>query len=413
MPGTVRKHNHPFYKTSVRGSRYSLIENDGVIFFNGVIAPEEAEDIRRAAESAIGRLDALLRRERLEGCVIAQTVFYRSAADREVLSKIMTEYYGDYLPVTTFVPQKPCDDTEPFLFEILAVKGETRRVRVIRRNEHAVLYDIGGVSYGFFGGFEPSTESEPAYVQSLNTFEQMKAEMERNGFQVSDLVRTWLYQGSIVRPEGETQRYKELNRARTDFFEETRFVQNFLPAGKKGIVYPASTGIGTDGLGIRMAGIAIQADGKDAPALTATPLENPGQTPAFDYGEVYSPQSPKFSRAMALSTEDCCHIFISGTASINDSETQFVGDPAGQTRRTIENILALISGSNLERHGLAGFSAGLDSLAVARVYVKRKADYPIIRIICDEAFRGTPVSYTIADVCRDDLLVEIEGIAVC
>ncbi len=413
MADLVRKHEQPFYKTSVLGSRYSLIENDGVVYFHAVVAPTETGDLKKAVRSAVDKFDALLRREHMQGCVIAQTVFLRSMADRHIISTLLDDYYGDYLPVITYVPQSPCEESEPFVFELLAVKGETRRIRVIRRGPHAVLYDIGEISYGRFGGFAPQSGSGPAYDESIETFEKMRAEMRRSGFDTSDLLRTWLYQGSITRPEGATQRYKELNRARTDFFSGVNFLQKFIPEGKQGVIYPASTGIGADGLGIWMAAVAVRTDAEKSPGLVAIPLENPEQTSAFDYGAVYSPQSPKFSRAMALSSKNSCHIYISGTASINDSETQFVGDPAAQTRRTIRNILDLISGANLERHGLRGFYATLDNLAIARVYIKREADYPLIRSIADEAFRGTPITYTFTDICRDDLLVEVEGLAVC
>ena len=413
MTDSVRKHEQPFYKTSVLGSRYSLIENDGVIYFHAVVAPTETGDLKRAAASAIDKFDALLKREYLQGCVISQTVFLRSMADRRVIEPLLTDYYGDYLPVITYVPQSPCEESEPFVFELLAIKGEKRRIRVIRRGPHAVLYDIGDISYGRFGNFAPKGGGGAAYDESIETFEAMRAEMRRSGFDTPDLLRTWLYQGSITRPEGATQRYKELNRARTDFFRDVRFLQKFIPEGKQGVIYPASTGIGADGLGILMSAIAVRTDAEKSPGLVTVPLENPEQTPAFDYGAVYSPQSPKFSRAMALASGNTCHIYISGTASINDSETQFVGDPAAQTRRTIRNILDLISGANLKRHGLSGFYATLDNLAIARVYIKREADYPLIRSIADEAFRGTPITYTFTDICRDDLLVEVEGLAVC
>ena len=62
----------------------------------------------------------------------------------------------------------------------------------------------------------------------------------------------------------------------------------------------------------------------------------------------------KFSRAMALSCGTYATIFISGTASITDSETRHVGDAAAQTDETLDNIAALISEENLCRHGLPG-----------------------------------------------------------
>jgi len=145
--------------------------------------------------------------------------------------------------------------------------------------------------------------------------------------------------------------------------------------------------------------------------IVAVPLENPRQTPAFEYDDCYSPKSPKFSRAMALSCGNYATIFISGTASITDSETRHVDDVVGQTHETLTNIEALISEENLARHGLPGLGTTLDGLGLVRVYIKRAADYAATRAACEQRLGELPMIYAVGDVCRPDLLVEIEGIA--
>jgi enamine deaminase RidA (YjgF/YER057c/UK114 family) len=114
---------------------------------------------------------------------------------------------------------------------------------------------------------------------------------------------------------------------------------------------------------------------------------------------------------MALSCGSHATIFISGTASITDAETRHVGDPAAQTHETLDNIEALIGEPNLAGHGLPGLGARLANLALVRVYIKRQEDYARIRAACQERLGEVPTVYVIADVCRPDLLVEIEGIA--
>ncbi len=83
----------------------------------------------------------------------------------------------------------------------------------------------------------------------------------------------------------------------------------------------------------------------------------------------------------------------------------------GQTHETLENIAELISERNLARHGLAGRGTTLQGLAVARVYIKHLTDYLAVRRVCEERLPGVPLTFVVADVCRTDLLVEIEGIA--
>ncbi len=157
-----------------------------------------------------------------------------------------------------------------------------------------------------------------------------------------------------------------------------------------------------------MSAIALATERSD---VIAVPLENPRQTSAYDYRSSYSPRSPKFSRAMAVR---CCAdttIYISGTASITNSETRHIGDVVAQTHETLNNIEALISEENLCRHGLPGCGTSLEGLGLARVYIKRNEEYGKIRAICEERLGELPTIYALADVCRPELLVEIEGIA--
>jgi enamine deaminase RidA (YjgF/YER057c/UK114 family) len=141
------------------------------------------------------------------------------------------------------------------------------------------------------------------------------------------------------------------------------------------------------------------------------PLENPRQTSAFAYSTTYSPRSPKFSRGLAVVQGKETTLFISGTASIVHSETQHRGDVVAQTNETLANIRALIAEENLARHGLPGRGTTLDGLAVARVYIKHPEDYAIVREVCQRCLPCVPLTFVVADVCRPDLLVEIEGMA--
>jgi enamine deaminase RidA (YjgF/YER057c/UK114 family) len=222
-----------------------------------------------------------------------------------------------------------------------------------------------------------------------------------------------LYQGNITGNEQdethqEIERYRELNRARTDFFQQQEELGLMVVSRDRQVRYPASTGIGMADGGLIVSCMALQTLRDD---VRLVPLENPGQTSAFDYARRFSVQSPKFSRAMAVKIGDYVTIWVSGTASILDSETVHPGDVEKQTEQTIDNIERLISPENLERHGLAGAGAKLTDLAKIRVYVKRQEDYEKCREVCQRRFGALPSIYAQADVCRSELLVEIEGVA--
>jgi enamine deaminase RidA (YjgF/YER057c/UK114 family) len=331
------------------------------------------------------------------GAAIVQQVLF--VADPDLIGPCRRALLGGEAPVPQVIPQPPADGSA-VAAEVWAVAPDAGPVAVEHPGPGLVRVRREGGDWLVCGPVEPAGGSPSVHDLGTAAFAAMRALLAAQGVPFERVVRTWLYLGDIVGPEGDTQRYKELNRARADVFAD-------LPFGTD-TGFPASTGIGSDGRGLVTSCLALQAGGG---AVRAVALENPRQTAAFDYTERYSPQSPKFSRAMAVASGDDALIFISGTASITRSETRHVGDPAAQTRETLDNIEALISGSNLRRHGVPGLACGLADLGVARVYVKRPGDYEAIRRVCEARLGPVPVCYTIADVCRPELLVEIEGIA--
>jgi len=248
------------------------------------------------------------------------------------------------------------------------------------------------------------------YNQTISSLSKMRVLLAKQGVEFDRVIRTWFYlRGIVDDDEDGTQRYKELNRARGAFFEGVHFLtgcQPRLPEVPE--PYPASTGIGTEGRGLMLSCIALATD---RPEIVAMPLENPKQTAAFHYATSYSPKSPKFARAMALSCGDYATIFVSGTASIVDSESRYIGDVEGQTNQTLDNIEALISEDNLRRHGLPGLGTTFDNLGLARIYIKRQEDFEKVQAICRSRLGDLPMVFAVADVCRPELLVEIEGMA--
>jgi len=146
--------------------------------------------------------------------------------------------------------------------------------------------------------------------------------------------------------------------------------------------------------------------------VSAHALENPMQVAAHDYERRYGSMAPRFSRAMAVTVGDNLIVLVSGTASIERSATMHVGDVVKQTELTLNIIEALLSPANLAHHGAPDASVTLDSIIAARVYLKRIEDFAACRAVCEKRFANVPVVYVNADVCRPDLLVEIEAISI-
>ena len=394
-------------KESSDGIGYSVVDLNDVRHVYASAVPRNGETLQDQARDALRTIGAVIEEEGTQGSIVHQAVFMKEASELASCRKIMEEFYEDELPATTYISQPPCCG-KLLSIEALGVGRGLGEVQIDRLSDRLVITRHSGISWVHCGQIVPETSATGVYDRSLNAFERMDRMLAGQGIHFSQVIRTWLYLGDIIGPEGETQRYKELNRARSSFFRDIRFAAAKTPPAFNGAVYPASTGIGTNDTDVAMSCIALATERDD---IIGVPLENPLQTSAFDYSARYSPASPKFARAMALSCGPYATIFVSGTASITNSETRYVGDVEGQTRQTLDNIEALISEDNLRSHGMPGLGTPLDGLALVRVYIKRPEDYDKTRAVCEGLLGELPTIYAVADVCRPELLVEIEAIA--
>ncbi len=135
-------------------------------------------------------------------------------------------------------------------------------------------------------------------------------------------------------------------------------------------------------------------------------IENPRQTSAYRYPPKFGLHSPSFSRACVLSESEGTNLFVSGTASIVGHETLHRGDVSAQTRETLANLGALLEEAN-RVVGARRYS--LDGLKF-KVYVRRPRDLEAIQEALSASLRpAAPILYLQADVCREELLMEIEA----
>ena len=398
---------HAMCKASRPGIGFATVELNDIGHVLATAIPQCGGTLREQAENALHSLDDVLRSEATRQSIIRQTVFLTEPSQIDECRQIIRDFYGADLPVTSYVPQPPCGG-KLLSIEVHGVRRGRCEVEIERVSEQLVMLRHDGLTWAFCTLVVPGTLTAGAYESTANTLRRIRSLLNGRGVRFEQVIRTWLYLGGIVAPEGTTQRYKELNRARADFYKDIPFLASYQRETRRGPVFPASTGIGTEGRDLTARAIALATDRDD---IIAMALENPRQTSAYDYARSYSLQSPKFSRAMALSYGPDMTFFISGTASIINSESRHLGDAVAQTHEALNNIEALISEDNLGRHGLPGFGSSLEGLGQVRVYIKRTEDYPKILAVCAQRLGEVPAIYTTADVCRPELLVEIEGIA--
>ncbi len=370
-----------------------------------MLGPRGRGSFQEQTQELLSAMLAILEAQPRPMVVTVQTIFLRDAGTQAQCEQMLADFYGHRQPVTNFVLQPPSCGAA-LAVEAWAIGGEGVRVERYGRRVLAVSYD--GVRWVHCAGVQSEPDIRGAYAQTIDALGQMRQALGKADSGLEHVVRTWLYLGGITDPEGALQRYQELNRARTDFYEGIRFGVAGVAAEESHRVYPASTGIGMTGEGLVASCMALETSRKD---LFLLPLENPQQTPAYVYNQTYSPLSPKFSRAMALGLGDYVTTWISGTASIVNAESRHPGDIEKQTEQTIENIQRLIAAENFARHGIQGAGASLKDLAKVRVYIKRPQDFEQCRSVCERRFGPVPAIYATTDVCRSELLVEIEGVA--
>lgn len=391
-------------KESGERSRHAVVEVAGVRHVLAAVVPEASGGLREQVRDAAEKVAAVMRAEGAAG-VVHQTVFLAADASMPLCRQVLRDHYGAEMPATSYVPQPPCSG-KLVAIEAIGLAGEGLVVR--RISDQVVAARQGELEWTYAAGAVPRTSAPGVYEKATCALQMLRRMLPTGGARFNEIVRAWFYLGGITEDEGTHQRYHEFNRARTDFYRNLHFIEDRLPQGEHGRAFPASTGIGTAGRGICMSALALASTG---PEVVAVPLENPRQTSAYNYARSYSPTSPKFSRGMALCCGEDAVLFVSGTASITHAETRHPGDVVAQTRETLDNIAALIAEENLQRHGLAGAGTSLDGLGVIRVYIKRPEDVAEVRAVVEERLGKIPATYLTADVCRPDLLVEIEGMA--
>lgn len=234
----------------------------------------------------------------------------------------------------------------------------------------------------------PADARAPLQAATEAAYQAIFELLEARGYNA--VLRFWNYFPAINRESHGMERYRQFNIGRQDaFLAHGRSVIGNVPAA-------CALGAASGGLGVAF--LAARAK--------VVSVENPRQVSAYHYPSQYGPRSPTFSRAGLVELGGRDMLFVSGTASIVGHQTLHGGDVAEQTRECLHNIAAVVAEANRLAPS-ADFR--LDTLAY-KVYVRHPEDLATVRRELAQ-FIGGPVAavFLQADVCRADLLVEIEA----
>jgi enamine deaminase RidA (YjgF/YER057c/UK114 family) len=226
-------------------------------------------------------------------------------------------------------------------------------------------------------------------------YRDLFATLHETGF--AHLQRVWNYLPHINTHELGMERYRQFNAGRQ---------RAFIEAGHDAFEgAPAACAIGTGDDAERVLRVRFLA-GLGAPL----PVENPRQVPAYRYPSQYGPRSPSFSRAVLLQAGPGeVMLCVSGTASIVGHASLHAGDVRAQLRETVANLHAVVEAARARCHAPLHVAD-----MVSTVYVRHAPDHAAVRSEFETALgphsaaaRGAV--YLQADICRSELLIEIEG----
>lgn len=238
-------------------------------------------------------------------------------------------------------------------------------------------------------GFDESGGTSALAQASCAAYERVFAVLVDLGYPA--LVRCWNYIPQINQTHAGMERYRAFNVGRQEaFIASGRSCHEHLPA---------ASALGTVDGDFLLYFLAARTQ--------PLSIENPRQLSAFRYPEQYGPRSPSFARASLLSLPQGDTLFISGTASIVGHESVHPGDVVAQTIESMVNIDTLVAEANRVSARRRFSSAGLDY----KVFIRHPADQPAVADAMARHLGTVPHAFYVqADVCRRELLVEIEAV---
>ncbi|GAT61841.1 enamine deaminase RidA, YjgF/YER057c/UK114 family [Paludibacter jiangxiensis] len=199
----------------------------------------------------------------------------------------------------------------------------------------------------------------------------------------SNCIRTWLFVKDVDR------QYAGMVTARKTFFEKENLTLQTH--------YIASTGI--EGRHIHPEVLVLM----DAYAVLGLKKEQIQYLKGSSHLNSTSEYGVTFERGTAVLYGDRCHVYISGTASIdNNGDILYLRDIEKQTARVLENISVLLE------------EAGCDMKDVAHllIYLRDVADYAFVHSYMQAHYPSIPKVILLAPVCRPGWLIEIECVAI-
>lgn len=296
-------------------------------------------------------------------------VFLSDSANQELLVK---NTINENCPIS-IIEQPPLDGSKIsiWVYFMSGVKVENGN---FSHNGYTHLWSVD----------EGKTNCNNSYIQTAQLLDNYVADLAKVGATLlNDTIRTWFFVQNV------DVNYKGVVEGRNAIFDQ----EGLLPSTH----FITSTGIGgrvaDHNITTVMDAYTVLGLEKEQIQFLYAPTH---LNSTYEYGV-------RFERGTAVHYGDRSHVFISGTASIdNKGEVVHVGDIEKQVERMWENVEVL----------LAETDCNFSNVAQMIVYLRDISDYTVVRKMYDKRFADVPKVFVLAPVCRPTWLIEMECIAI-
>jgi enamine deaminase RidA (YjgF/YER057c/UK114 family) len=382
--------SHPdfkIFKTSVNNH----------LFISAAVTRGDA-DAEKCAEKIYGKIAELLLATSSQ--IVHERCFGHLEKRQEILqarTRILAEHKQETTTPVTFVEGSSCLQNQFAGVQIRAIKpaADDRIWTIMDAGiPKGRAWSLNGSTFYILHSVDGGDLSESEHTnrksRSAAMFQQAERLLRSAGATYRDVVRTWIYISDIL------DWYGDFNTVRNECYSEYGLLGNTPTAVQPEHIYlPASTGIegrNPSGLPAVMDVFAIHRSPESS--IQVRSVHGLKQRSPFRYGSA-------FSRAVVIEEPNVKLILVSGTASIDEQgKSVFIGDPAAQVRQTLNVVSSLISSEG----------AALKDLCEATVFLKRQKDFPLYLKIAEQfGITNAPGINVVADVCRDELLFELDA----
>lgn len=337
--------------------------------------------IRATQGDTPGKLVSRLASELKErDATILMLMVYGDCRAHEELTRMLRRYLGAIDWPIIWAEGRSCFASPLACLQAFAVEGQPSDLQrmMIDGRVVASAYSDADARHCLVGGIvAQNTEAAPAR-QAEAAFLNLEQALQTAGFEIADLARTWFYNDDLL------GWYDDFNRVRTAYYSKRPFRMGAAPA---------STGIAgrnPDGSALTVGAWAVQPFGTNA---RISEVSSPLQCAATSYGS-------SFSRAVEIVSNGSRRVLVSGTASIEPGgRSAWLGDIRRQVELTMDVIGAILESRRLDYSRVTRALAYCKQPAYAQVFAAW---------LHDRGLDAMPYAPVYSDICRSDLLFEVE-----